>query len=138
MWQCLEGSSVVRGVWHYSHSFHHPGWGHHRALSMDVFIHWIELLSEMSSKCFLSWFNDCILGQFFFQLCIARPLATHLTFLKQRSSSVIGWSTAQSWSGKKCSGRQKTSSQLGSRIVVAFFSWCFLLYLCFRYIDTLF
>lgn len=64
---------------------------------------------------------------FFFQLCVARPLATHLTFLKQRSSSVIGWSAAQSWSEKKCSGRQKASSELGSRIVVAFFSWCFLL-----------
>lgn len=95
---------------------------------LNRIVEWNEL------KMFSCWFNDCILGQFFFQLCITRPLATHLTFLKQRSSSVIGWSTAQSSSEKKCSGRQKTSSQLGSRIVVAFFSWCFLLYLCFRYI----
>lgn len=104
-------------MWHYL--FHHAVWGHHTALSTDIFIHEIELLNEMSSKCFVSRFSGLKFRTVVFQLCTARPLATHLTFLKKRLSSVIGQPTAElEWEGNVAA---KANNQMDCGIIVIFF-----------------
>lgn len=119
VWLGAVENSVPHGVWHYSFLFHNAGWGHHTTLSTDIFIHEIELLYELSSKCFVSWFSGLNFRPVVFQLCIARPLPTHLTFLKKRLSSVIDQPTSDlEWKGTVAA---KANNQMECSIMCFFF-----------------